>query len=239
MPTNPPKSHDSGEEIRRIKRVFADREASAVVRAQLDSGNAGNARIVHEQRSRLEQLVKRGRRPLGRARVLDVGCGSGLVLGWLQELGVPAQNLFGIDLLPNRIEAARERFPRFTFAVANAEDLSFPDGSFDLVLVFTVFSSILDLEVAENVAESIRRVLQSDGAVVWYDIRYPNPRNADVRAMTKPRIRSLFPGLALDLEPITVIPPVARRLGPLTGSAYPALAALPLLRSHYLGLLQR
>jgi hypothetical protein len=63
--------------------------------------------------------------------------------------------------------------------------------------------------------------------------------NADVRAMTKPRIRSLFPGLALDLEPITVIPPVARRLGPLTDGAYALLAAFPLLRSRYLGLLQR
>jgi ubiquinone/menaquinone biosynthesis C-methylase UbiE len=237
--TNPPNSHDSADEIRRIKRVYADREASAAVRAQLDSGNAGNVQIVREQRNRLEQLLHRAPFPLDQARVLDVGCGSGLVLGWLHDVGVPEENLFGIDLLPNRIEAAQQRFPRFTFAVANAEDLSFPGGSFDLVVTFTVFSSILDRAVAENVARSIRRVLRIGGAVVWYDIRYPNPWNADVRAMTTPRIRRLFSDFAMNLEPITVIPPVARRLGPLTGSAYPVLAAVPLLRSHYLGFLQR
>jgi ubiquinone/menaquinone biosynthesis C-methylase UbiE len=46
-------------------------------------------------------------RPLPDARILDVGCGTGDVLGWFYKRGASPKNLFGIDLVPERIEAAR------------------------------------------------------------------------------------------------------------------------------------
>ena len=49
--------------------------------------------------------------------------------------------------------------------------------------------------------------------------------------------RELFGDLEGKLESVTVIPPLARRLGPLTAPGYPLLAALPPMRSHLLGLL--
>jgi ubiquinone/menaquinone biosynthesis C-methylase UbiE len=153
-------------------------------------------------------------------------------------LGVPDGNLFGVDLLPNRIKFARETYPSFTFVEGNAEQFDFPDNSFDLVPAFTVFSSILDQNMAGNVARNISRVLKRSGAVVWYDMRYPNLQNPHLRAMTKRRIRELFRSFTLDLEPVSLLPPLARRLGRLADRAYPVLAALPLLRSHYLGLLR-
>jgi ubiquinone/menaquinone biosynthesis C-methylase UbiE len=195
--------------------------------------------IVREQRARVSRLVFETGLPLDVVRVIDVGCGAGTVLGWLHELGVPAENLFGVDLLKNRIDIARERFPCFTFAVANAEELDLPDASFDLGVSFTVFSSILDDEVARNVAQSMSRVLRANGGILWYDVRYPNPWNPDIRAMTAARIRSLFPDFSAHLEATTIVPPLARRLGRLTDRLYPVVGSFRPLRSHYIGVLTR
>jgi SAM-dependent methyltransferase len=220
-------------EVRRIRMAYAKRARMH----KSNADNPGRQRVLLERRIGLERVLKRLARPLSECRVLDVGCGTGSVLGWLNEQGVPAANLFGIDLLPERLKVARETYPAITFVEGNAEELPFPDHSFDLILVFTVFSSILDREMASNVACNIGRVLTDRGVVVWHDFRYPNPWNPDVRAMTKRRIRDLFPTFDLDLELIHLLPPIANRLGRLTNHIYPRLAAVPALRSHYFGVL--
>src|SRR5215207_1066756 len=153
--------------------------------------------------------MTRFERPLSQCRVLDVGCGNGDMLAWLNECGVPSSGLFGIDLLPNLVEMARLRHSSLSFQEGNAEHLPFPDAVFDIVLVSTVFSSVLNEITARNMAREIARVTKPDGAVAWYDLRYPNPWNRNVRAMTKARIKRLFPRFAVDLEPITLLPPLA------------------------------
>jgi SAM-dependent methyltransferase len=227
------------EEIRRIELAYSERDRTLEGTLKRDQRNRGNQWLKHEHRARLQDILEeRFGRPLNECRVLDVGCGYGGLLGWFHELGVPAQNLFGIDLLANRIEAARLAYPQFTFVRGNAESSELPAGSFDLICVFTVFSSILDRAMARNVAQRIAGLLSDDGAVVWYDMRYPNPWNRHMKAMTKRRIAELFPSSTLDLEKITLLPPLARRLGRATDWAYPLLASVPLLQGHYLGLLR-
>jgi ubiquinone/menaquinone biosynthesis C-methylase UbiE len=222
-------------EVRRIRLHYAERERTHKSR----KGNPGRQRELRDRNNSLERIVaQRLPYPLSQCRVLDVGCGQGGLLGWFHERGVKAENLYGVDLLPNRIRIARETFPTFTFFEGNAEQLTFPDNWFDLVSVFTVFSSILDVAMAKSVARDIERVLTSRGAVVWYDLRYPNPWNPGIRGMTKSRIRELFPSYDLQLESITLLPPVARQLGQLTDRTYPLLASIPILRSHYIGLLR-
>jgi ubiquinone/menaquinone biosynthesis C-methylase UbiE len=228
----------STEEVFRIRAVYGERERTRPRTANPDQTNPGYQRLVRESHDRLEHMLRtrlNGR--LSNCRVLDVGCGYGSLLGWFRELGVPAANLFGVDLIPDRIKVAREMFPAITFVEGNAEQFDFPDNCFDLVPVFTVFSSILDPLMARNVAQNISRVLTRDGAVIWYDMRYPNPWNPNLRAMTKRRIAELFPSFTLALEPISLLPPLARRLGRYTDQIYPLLASPPMLRSHYLGLL--
>jgi hypothetical protein len=86
------------------------------------------------------------------------------------------------------------------------------------------------------------RVLRPGGLILWYDIRYPNPWNANVRAMTRRRIADLFPNFTLTLESATLLPQLARALGHLNDAtltyAYTGLAMLPLLRSHLLGVVR-
>ena len=91
--------------------------------------------------------------------------------------------------------------------------------------------------MAYNVAGEVHRVLKSGGAVVWYDFRYKNPWNPHTRPMPKQRIRQFFPDFEIHLHTVTLLPPLARRLGRLTPVLYPQLSAIPPLRTHHLGLL--
>jgi SAM-dependent methyltransferase len=229
----------SSHEICRIQAVYAEREQMVIGTIKADAANRGNLHLVREYRGRLAQMLhSRVRKPLSQCRILDVGCGYGSLLGWCHEQGATATNLFGVDLLANRVVSARTRYPDFSFFEGNAERLDFPDGGFDLVSACTVFSSILDKSMAVNVAGEIRRVLAPDGAVVWYDVRYANPWNRNLKGMRKPLIQELFPRFRLELQTISMVPPLARRLGPCTDFVYRLLALIPLLRTHYVGLLR-
>ena len=225
-------------ETDRIKQAYGSLDERAI--ARWDPRNAGNQRIVAERQRLTRRLLQgEGWMPLGDRRVLDVGSGGGAELAWFRELGASESSLVGIDLLPERVEAARRAYPKLEFHLGNAEHLPFPDGSFDLVLAYTVFSSILDPDMAANVAAEIRRVMRPGGGFLWYDFRYDSPANRNVRGVSEARVRTLFPGLSGELIGLTLLPPLARRLGPLTPIAYPALASVPPLRSHLLGLLRK
>ena len=91
--------------------------------------------------------------------------------------------------------------------------------------------------MACHVAGQVERVLKPGGAVTWYDFRYNNPRNPRVQGMNKKRVQILFPQFELRLRTITLMPPLARRLGRLTLIIYPMLSKFVFLQSHYLGLL--
>lgn len=225
-------------ETDRITRAYKELEDRGGSR--WDLRNRGNQSILAERRRLTRAVLQRkGWVPLGDRRVLEVGSGAGGELAWLQELGASASRLVGVDLLPDRVAAARNAYPEIQFQAGNAEHLSFPDASFDVVLAITVFSSIFDPGMAANVAGEIERVLRPGGALLWYDFRYDNPSNRDVHGVREQEVRKLFPGLDGELLGLTLLPPLARRLGPITTVAYPVLSRIPPLRSHLLGLLQK
>ena len=221
----------------RIASAYQNLEARAGSR--WDRANPGNRAILAERRRWTQKLLDgAGLLQLAGKRVLEVGSGTGTELAWLRELGAANQELVGVDILPDRVAAARRAYPGIRFDHANAENLGFGDESFDLVLALTVFSSIPSDAMARNVAAEIARVLSPKGALLWYDVRYDSASNPNVKAVPAARIRELFPSLNAELHSVTLLPPLARRLGPLTG-AYAALAAMPPLRSHLIGLLRK
>lgn len=226
-------------EVERIKEVYQKyREEGRQSIWRLE--NPGNAMIYHErQRSIFSLLEDTGFLPLTNRTVLEIGCGSGGVLASLMEWGARAENLYGVDLLPDRIEVARANYPEIHFECANAESLPYEDEAFDLVLFFTVFSSILDQTMRLNVAQESWRVLRKGGAVLWYDFRFNNPSNPHVRGMRKKDIQFLFPNAEITLRTITLLPPLARRLGGAVKWLYPLLGKMPILCSHYIGLISK
>lgn len=220
-------------EARRIRTAYTSMRTFDERRA-----NRGFRKLTKERDEAIAKLLPRLNKPLSACRVLDFGCGIGDVTNWFHLHGVSAEQIIGIDLLHDQIVRARETYPNLTFVEANGEHLPFPDGHFDIVITFTVFSSILDHALSKRIASEITRVLAADGVVVWRDIRYPNPWNHHTRAMTKPLIHDLFRTMKAELKTVTLMPPIAERLGRLTDVLYPLLVSIPPLRSHYFGLLR-
>lgn len=224
-------------EIARLKAVYGHYEERRWSQTKWSKANPGNQSIRRERDHQLLRVLRStGFVPLTSRRLLDVGCGNGDGLAQFLEWGARPENLFGVDLLPDRIRQARAHHPEITFQEANGETLPFADAAFDLILSFTVFTSILDDGMAGHVSREMDRVLRPGGAVVWYDFRMNNPFNRCVRPMARENVTRLFPSYDARLQSITLLPPLARR-GRLTGMLYAGLAAWPFLRSHYLGLL--
>ena len=151
-----------------------------------------------------------------KAKILDIGCGTGSSLLQFLRLGFPAANLTGVDSDPGRIEEARARFANVRFQCESAESLSFSDSTFDLVFESTLFMMLTSEPVARKVAAEMLRVTRPGGYVMLVDWRYAEPRSQDHRAVSASRIKSLFNvGVATDVvvrERGALIPPLGRFL---------------------------
>jgi len=228
------------QEQERIARAFRAYKDSDAAHGRWSPANRGNQAALREREDATRRLLgAHGLIPLGATRVLEVGCGSGGELARLLDMGAEASRLVGVDILADRIEAGHALHPDLDLRAMNAERLDLQDSEFDLVMAITLFSSILDRDMARRVAQEITRVLKPGGRLLWYDFRYSNPRNPDVRGVTANDVHALFPSMRGELTAITLLPPLSRRLGPLTPVLYPALSMVPRLRTHLLGILQR
>jgi ubiquinone/menaquinone biosynthesis C-methylase UbiE len=97
--------------------------------------------------------------PLARdQRVLEVGCGTGLILS---RLSPAAKLACGLDLSPEMLRGARARGLRVV--LGSATRLPFADASFDLVCSFKVLAHVPDIQQA--LAE-ITRVTRPGGRMV-------------------------------------------------------------------------
>ena len=202
-----------------------------------DPSNRGYARLAADRDLALLDLLAHSLPADRAADLLDVGCGDGSLVAAVVGRW-PDVTAAGIDLLHDRIEAAAARGLKTRFLVGSAAALPFPDGSFDVVSAITLFSSIPSEAMEAAAATEIGRVLRPGGWLVWYDLRYGNPRNPAVHGVPVRRLGELFPGWARELRSLTVAPPLARRLGRLTPVAYPILHAIPPMRSHLVGRLR-
>jgi SAM-dependent methyltransferase len=103
-----------------------------------------------------------------RERLLDVGCGPGLLLTQALRRGL---NCAGIDLSEVALGLARERARSALLARCNGEALCFPDQSFDHVTCIGVVEHFLDVDRA--LAE-MRRVARPEAGIC---ILVPNARS--------------------------------------------------------------
>jgi SAM-dependent methyltransferase len=176
---------------------------------------------------------------LGALRVLDFGCGAGWDLLELRALGADGARTVGLDLLAPRLRAARRLLPDAALVRAHGGRLPFSNDRFDLVLAFTVFSSILDEDQRRTAAGELRRVTRPGGVLMWYDLRVDNPGNPDVRRVPRRALADLFPDWTMRVRPVTLAPPLARRVAPRSWVAAQMLSVFPLLRTHLLGWLRK
>jgi ubiquinone/menaquinone biosynthesis C-methylase UbiE len=184
-------------------------------------------------------LVRANLFPLDGRAIADIGCGAGSWLLEFAQWGADPAQMAGIDLDEGRIVRARRRLPSADLRSGDAHHLPWPDSSFDVVSQFTMFTSILSSPMKVRTAAEMMRVLKPGGAILWYDFRFNSPGNPNVRGIEDAEIRSLFPGCGVTLQKITLAPPLARRLVPISWTAASLLEKAPFLRTHYFGIIHK
>ncbi len=227
------------EELARIRAAYERRKREV----STDRYSEMNPRALIFQRELerriLELLTRKCSGRLAESRILDVGCGEGRWLRRFAQWGAAPENLAGVDLLLERIDAVREACPSAVrLFCCNAGELPFADQSFDVVSCMTVFSSILAPGLRAAVSAEMVRVLRPGGVVLWYDFFVNNPANPDVRGVGKAEIARLFSGCEVELARITVAAPLGRAVATLP-FVYSALARCRIFCTHYLGWIRK
>lgn len=226
-------------EADRIKEAYRKRDAEGKSALYSPFVNSALLGTHTAERALIAALKRQGVTSLDGKRVLDVGCGTGRNLQRLVDLGAEPGLLSGVDLRDDAIERGIGLNPGLDLRVANAEQLPFDDGSFDLITQYTVFTSILDDGMKSRVAAEMLRVLRPGGLIVWFDFRYSNPRNNDVRGIGRSEIKELFPECDVSLRRIVLAPPLARRIAPVSYALAAALSVFPWLCTHDMGTIKR
>ena len=225
-------------EEERIRKAYSKRTRDEVLYSWF---SPGHLLMIQERERRLLTLLKRyGFASLKEKKILEVGCGTGY---WLREFikwGALPENVTGIDLLEDRVLKARRLCPpAVRIQCASAAQLPFANERFNLVLQSTVFTSILDPDLKQRVAAEMMRVVKQQGLIVWYDYHVNNPWNNDVRGVKRREITQLFPDCQIELERITLLPPLARFLASYSYLGCYLLEKLPPLCTHYLGVIRK
>jgi trans-aconitate methyltransferase len=112
-------------------------------------------RFVSQYGSSLVELAD----PQEGERVLDLGCGTGLLL---DQLAANGALVTGMDASPSMIEKARAAYPAYPLHVGDARDFSFP-APFHLVFSNATLHWIPE---AADVARSVARALRPGGRFV-------------------------------------------------------------------------
>jgi ubiquinone/menaquinone biosynthesis C-methylase UbiE len=233
------------DEAERIRAEYARRALD--VPGDFYSLNRPANLFAHQQKDReiLRLLRSHGLIPLAGKTILDVGCGEGQQLLQFESWGARTADLAGIDLVEPRLARAIARFGGGnrvgapSLRVGDASVLPWADNSFDIVHQSVVFTSITNVGMRTAVARDVLRVLKPGGVLIWYDFLFNNPRNPHVRGIGAGEIRSLFPNCPVELKRITLAPPIARRLVPITWIGALMLEKLWVLNTHYLAMIRK
>jgi ubiquinone/menaquinone biosynthesis C-methylase UbiE len=108
-------------------------------------------------------LVERAR-PIGPSdRILDLGCGTGIVACMLRERLGGAANIVGLDASPILIEKARSLTPEMDWREGDLMALPFGAESFDLILCQDMLRFVPD---PVGALREMRRVLSPGGRLL-------------------------------------------------------------------------
>lgn len=105
------------------------------------------------------------------SRVLDVGCGYGSLVNFLNKEGLDAE---GIDNDPESYNIAKHLFPNVTLKLMDAKKIGdyYGNGIFDTIVLKDCLHHLAEEETPEVFFLNFRRILKSKGRLIVLD---PNP----------------------------------------------------------------
>lgn len=230
---------DFDRELERVRHVYRSRAADRAVARMYAPLSPAAMFTIQEREWALARLLRAsGLMTLSGLDILDVGCGSGGELQRLTTMGADMGRLAGVDLMEeDRIALARDRLPGARFSVASAHQLPFDDGSFDIVSQYTVFSSVLDADLRQAIADEMRRVLRPTGRILWYDMCRIRP-TTDLLPIRMEQLERLFSGWTISSLPTTLRWTWVHRVVPRSRLAGNFLVRVPRLCSHVAALIR-
>lgn len=234
--------HEAELELARLETEYMRRASNAQYAQRYSYFNDATLLHVHTLERNLLALFKRYKfTALADKEILDVGCGSGGHLRRFLDYGALPAHLWGIDLLPSRIQQAQSLQPNINWHMGSAHQLPYADATFDLVMSFVVFSSILDASLSQKIADEMWRVLKPGGLLLLYDFVYSNPYNAAVQGINRRKVQHFFArqGARFDFCRITLAPPIARMIAPRAYWLAMSLEYLKFLNTHMISIISR
>jgi 2-polyprenyl-3-methyl-5-hydroxy-6-metoxy-1,4-benzoquinol methylase len=135
-----------------------------------------------------ERIIRKFSPPTQGQRVLDVGCGSGVVADLLASMGA---EVTGIDANAKAIEFARATFsrPNLEFRCAYVEDLPYAVASIDRIYCLELIEHLYAKQ-ADALLATFARLLRPGG----------------VLALTTPNYRGFWPGIEFVMDRLRLAP---------------------------------
>lgn len=185
------------------------------------------------------RLNRQGVKSLAGLKILDVGCGKGDFLNFLVSAGFDPQKCYGVDIITERIATAKKNNPKIHYHCLDAQKLPYEDNIFDIIVQYTTFTSILNLQIKRKIAREMQRVLKPDGIIFWYDFFIKSPKNLSAKAIKTREIYSLFSHCQINFKKITLAPPIMRRLASKFLILPIILEKIRILNSHYFAVITK
>lgn len=142
----------------------------AVARSTAFAG-ADNDLILELKADLTVELLARHMDDPRSVRLLDVGCGIGLMDRLLEKRTGP---IHGVDVSSGMLEEARTASPSTRYSLYDGKTLPFPSGAFDAALVVCVMHHVPPAQWPTFLAE-VGRVVRTGGLVTVFEHNPLNP----------------------------------------------------------------
>lgn len=221
-------------EFDELKNIY--RERDEFLKDKYNPLNPDILMTVQEKERLIVQWIKKEKiSPVSSKKLIEIGCGDGSNLLYFLKLGFKPENIVANELVEQRAKTARKLLPdSINMIIGNAIDLQLPSEEFDIVFQSTVFSSILNSESREKLADVIWKLVKPGGGILWYDFVYDNPNNPNVKKVSLKNVKEIFPAAQIKSWRLTLAPPISRLVTKVHPNFYHLFNFFPFLRTHIL-----